>query len=215
VSTRADQRRWEIALVAAELFDRRGFHNTSMANIAEAVGVRKPTLYHYFPSKDDILFAIHDEFIELLIQRQERRLETAMPVGHLLREIMGDVLELMETHRGHVRVFIEHRRELSGEAYEAITRKREKYEDMIRAVFARGAAEGTLRPVDPGLATLALAGMCNWAYQWYQGDGRLATRDIAYIFWDYLYNGMAAQPRVAGAMSPGAMVGVDGDGPVE
>jgi AcrR family transcriptional regulator len=196
---RADARRQEIASKAAELFDAKGYHSASMENIAAAVGVRKPTLYHYFPSKDHILYAIHDEFIDLLIGRQERRLAAAMPADQVLREIMGDILELMETHRGHVRVFFEHHRELTGEPYERIAEKRLHYEEMVRAVIAQGAEEGTLRHVDPDLATLALAGMCNWTYQWYRPDGPLASRDVAYVFWDFLLNGLAAAPTGSGS----------------
>jgi TetR/AcrR family transcriptional regulator, cholesterol catabolism regulator len=191
VASRVNARRADIATKAAALFEEKGFHNASMENIAEAVGVRKPTLYHYFPSKDDILYEIHDEFIELLIQRQERRAAVAMPPVHMLREIMGDVLELMDTHRGHVRVFFEHRRELNDTQYAAIAAKREHYENMVREVIVRGSEDGTLRNLDPDLATLALGGMCTWAYQWYRPDGRLASRDIAYIFWEYLMFGFA------------------------
>ncbi len=191
---RADARRADIATKAAELFDSKGYYNASMESIAEAVGIRKPTLYHYFPSKDHILYAIHDEFIEMLISRQERRLAARMPADQELREIMRDILELMETHRGHVRVFFEHHRELSGEPYERIAEKRLRYEQMVKDVMTQGAEEGTLRSVDPELATLALAGMCNWTYQWYRPDGDLASRDIAYLFWDFLLNGLGTGP---------------------
>src|ERR1019366_6225857 len=93
-------------------FDTRGFQATSMEDIADAVGLRKPSLYHYFKSKDDILFLIHDEFIELLLQRHLHRLEIGVEPKILLLEAMSDMLELMDTHRGHIRVFFEARREL-------------------------------------------------------------------------------------------------------
>lgn len=197
VAGRADKRRAEIAATAAILFEERGFHNTSMEVIADAVGVRKPTLYHYFPSKDDILFAIHDDFIERLIGRQERRKAAAIPPDHVMREIMADIFELMDTHRGHVRVFFEHHRELTGAPYEEIARKRRLYRAMVREVFVEGAASGAFREdLDPDLAVFAMAGMCNWAYQWYRSAGPLGSRDIAYVFWDYLLNGVSALPAV-------------------
>jgi AcrR family transcriptional regulator len=199
----ADRRRAEIARVAADLFEERGYHNTSMEVIGDAVGVRKPTLYHYFPSKDEILYAIHDEFIELLIERQVRRELVAMPADQALREIMSDILELMETHRGHVRVFFEHHRELSDKPYQAIAEKRNRYQSMVRDVFVTGSKDGLLREsLDPDMATLALAGMCNWAYQWYRPNYKLGSREIAYVFWDFLLHGIAGDPaatRKAGA----------------
>ena len=180
---------------AASLFDRRGYHLASMEDIADAVGVRKPTLYHYFGSKDEILFWIHEEFIDQLIERQERRADAAMPVEQLVLEVMSDILELMDTHRGHVRVFFEHHRELPAAEHAAIAAKRATYEAAVAATIERGIEEGVFRPVDVKLATLALFGMCNWAYQWYRSEGPLRSREIAYVFWDVLLNGVGAPGR--------------------
>lgn len=189
--TPASERPAEVIAKAAELFDTRGFHNTSMEDIADGVGLRKPTLYHYFSSKDEILHRIHDEFIELLIQRQEQRLTQGMQTKILLLEAMGDVLELMQTHRGHVRVFFESHRELPPVEHEEIAAKRQHYETLIREVFDRGVAEGVFRELPTALVTKGMFGMCNWAYQWYQDDGAMRPRDIAYLFWDMLLNGIA------------------------
>ena len=92
--TAADARRAEVITLAADLFDRHGYASVSMEQIAAAAGMAKPTLYHYFRAKDEILRGIHETFIDLLLGA------------------MTDIFGLMETHRGHVRVFFEHHREL-------------------------------------------------------------------------------------------------------
>jgi AcrR family transcriptional regulator len=186
-------RREEVIERAAALFDEGGYYATSMEDIAEAVGVRKPTLYHYFGSKDEILFWIHEEFIDLLISRQDRRIGTGMTPEQLVLEIMGDILELMETHRGHVRVFFEHHRELPEDEHAAIAAKRAQYESAVADVIRRGIDDGAFRDVDVKLATLALFGICNWSYQWYRSNGPLRPREIAYKFWDMFLNGVAAR----------------------
>ena len=58
-------------------------------------------------------------------------------------------------------------------------------EDVIR----RGIETGELRDLDPRLTTLALFGMCNWAYQWFSPDGPLRSRQLAYFFWDLFLRG--------------------------
>jgi AcrR family transcriptional regulator len=199
VTGAALDRRVEIVTKAAELFDTRGFHATSMEDIADAVGLRKPSLYHYFKSKDDILFLIHDEFIELLSSRHLQRLEIGMEPKTLLLEAMGDIMELMETHRGHVRVFFEAHRELPEDKHDAIVEKRTRYQRMITEVLEEAIATGELRPVSADLAAQGLFGMCTWAYQWYRPDGPLRPRDIAYFFWDSLMNGLASRPADAPA----------------
>lgn len=186
----ADERRQQIVTLAAGLFDKTGYSNTTMDDIAREVGVAKPTLYHYFPSKDDILHAIHEEFIDLLIERHEARLDTGLRPEQLLLEVMADILELMETHRGHVRVFFEHHRELPAEARGPIKLKRDRYEKIVEGLIAEGVESGVLRPIDPHLAALATFGMCNWAYQWYSPHGRLRSREVAYQFWNYLVYGL-------------------------
>ena len=186
----SDERRQQIITRAAGLFDKSGYSNTTMDDIARDVGVAKPTLYHYFPSKDDILHAIHEEFIDLLIERHVARVDTGLRAEQLLLEVMADILELMETHRGHVRVFFEHHRELPAEARGPIKRKRDRYEKIVEDLISEGVETGVLRPTDAHLAALATFGMCNWAYQWYRPGGRLRSRELAYQFWNYLVYGL-------------------------
>ena len=202
----ADERRQQIVTAAAQLFDEAGYVNTTMSDIAQTVGLAKPTLYHYFGSKDEILHSIHEEFIDLLIFRHEQRLGTALRHEQLLLEVMADVLELMETHRGHVRVFFEHFRELPADAQEPIRRKRDHYELMVRDLFREGIRIGVFRDTDPRLATLATFGMCNWAYQWYRSSGELRSRDIAYQFWSYLMDGVGTPRQVDVPAVPAALV---------
>lgn len=191
---RADARRRDIVATAAQLFETEGFGTTSMERIARAVGLAKPSLYHYFASKDDILFAIHEEFINLLIERQEQRAVARLSPPQELLEVFGDVFDLMDTHRGHVRVFFEHYRELPVSQQEVIKAKRDAYERSIEAVIVAGNESGELRGVDPRLVTLALFGMSNWAYQWFRSGGPLTARQIAVQFWDYLMRGIGSEP---------------------
>jgi AcrR family transcriptional regulator len=186
-----DERRQEIVNTASHLFDANGYSSTTMEDIARTLAIAKPTLYHYFASKEEILFWIHEQFIDLIIDRHEKRLLVGLDPNQLLLEVMADILELMETHHGHVRVFFEHHRELPDSQREIIRLKRDHYESMIENVFVIGTESGAFRFVDPKLATLAMFGMCNWAYQWYQTQGSMRTRDIAYVFWGILVRGVA------------------------
>lgn len=194
---RAADKRQEIVATAAALFETEGYATTSMASIARAMGLAKPTLYHYFSSKDDILFAIHDEFIDLLIQRRDQRASTELGPEDELREVFGDVFELMDSHRGHVRVFFEHYRELPEEQQLVIRAKRDDYESWVERTVQDGNDQGSFRQVDPRLVTLALFGMSNWAYQWYRSGGPLTARQIAVHFWDYLIRGIGTPSSAA------------------
>ena len=194
--TAADRRRRQILDEAARLFDERGYHTTSMEDIAEAVGIRKPTLYHYFRSKVEILDTVYQETIGELIARQEQRATISMTPEQRVLETMADVLETIDARHGHVRVFFEHHRELPEDRHEEIMARRERYHQELVAIIQTGIDDGTFRPeLDPQLAALLIFGACNWAYQWYRPGGPLRARDLAYAFWDMLVRGMENPDR--------------------
>ena len=186
----SDERRQAIVASAATLFEQQGYATASMESIARQVGLAKPTLYHYFASKDDILFAIHEEFIDLLIERINERSARSLTPSEQLRGVVEDVLGLMRSHRGHVRVFFEHYRELPAAQQEVIRAKRDSYESVVTGIIESGIATGQLRPVHPRLLSLAMFGMTNWAYQWYRADGPLDVPDLAAVFWGILADGI-------------------------
>lgn len=192
-----EQRRNQVVTAAAGLFDSAGYARVTMGDIARNIGIAKPTLYHYFDSKDDILLAIHEEFIDLLIAQHDERAVSGVPPERLLLEAMGDILELMETHRGHVRVFFEHHRELPPGACAAIRKKRDDYELEIQNLFDRAIQAGAFVQQDSRLPALAMFGMCNWAYQWYRPGGPLAPREVAEQFWLLLVRGLGDPSLVA------------------
>ena len=174
------------------LFDRAGYHEVNLRQIAEASGISKAPVYHYFERKDELLMRIHEEFIDLLLAAEAGR--DPLPPAEHLRALMADVLGLMATHRGHVRVFFEHVRELSEADQATIRERRDRYQALVEGVVARGMATGAFRAGDPRLVTLAVFGMCNWAYQWYRPDGDRSTREIADSFYDLVINGLRRDP---------------------
>jgi TetR/AcrR family transcriptional regulator, cholesterol catabolism regulator len=191
----ASTRRLEIASLAAELFDARGYHNTSMEDIAEAVGLRKPTLYHYFKSKDEILYEIHNEMIDLINSRHEARLAAGVESqSAALKALMGDVIELMETHPGHLRIFFEHHRELPGDYKAAIREKRARFRQYVKDAISGGIAGGEFHEVDVELTTLAVLGMANWTYQWLRPSSGRTAAEVTDSFWRLAMRGIAVDP---------------------
>jgi TetR/AcrR family transcriptional regulator, cholesterol catabolism regulator len=179
-----------IVETAARLFDTAGYSNTSMDAIAKEVGLAKPTLYHYFRSKSDILIEIHETFIDPLIEAQLARLaQEATPTEQLVGA-MTDILSLMESRRGHVRVFFEHHRELPPASKRSLVRRRARYQEMMVEIFRAGIEAGEFRPVEPEAAALAVFGMCNWAYQWWTPGKGLSPEEEAERFASMMIDGI-------------------------
>lgn len=185
-------RRADILAKSAALFAEHGYHSTSVNEIAEAVGISKPTLYHYIKSKEEILYWIHHEFSEWLLDRLHQRDDVPMTHEQRILETMADIFMLMQTRSGQVRTFFEHFRELPADRQSEIQDSRDQYFDEVRSMFVDAMAAGELRQIDPTFTTLAMFGVCNWAYQWYRPDGPMEPREIAYVMFDILSNGWSS-----------------------
>jgi TetR/AcrR family transcriptional regulator, cholesterol catabolism regulator len=172
-------RRAEIIDAAAALFDDHGFHGASTSAIAERSGTAKATVYHYFRSKHDLLFAIHEEWIDGLIDGFRARERDIHDPVELLHQVFRDLLALIDAKPGHVRVFFECYRELPDDLLAEARTKRDLYEGLVEDTLLRGMRDGTVAWQDPRTATFGLFGMCNWAYQWYRPDGALTHTEIA------------------------------------
>jgi TetR/AcrR family transcriptional regulator, cholesterol catabolism regulator len=180
---------------AAHLFDLNGYHATSMEAIAEVAQVAKPTLYYYFPSKDYILWAIHDEIIEELIAKLEARTKTSEDAAWLLRSVVSDLLEFCVRKPGHVRVYLDHYRSLPEEYRGKATERRNVYERMVENVVRDGMATGIFRQMDPHIVTLAVFGACrtfNWSHDWSRSEAAPDTYVIVTVLNDVFINGLKA-----------------------
>lgn len=184
-------RRAQIRRVAASLFDANGYRETSMDAIADAVGIRKASVYYYFPSKDQLLVELHEEMIELIISAQEARIgDPAYPPRRMLLAIMTDLVTLQESHPGHLKIFFQHYRELPEPVRTTIADKREHYRRLLIRVLREGAEAGEFTEIDPEFTAMAVLGMCNWTYQWFRPGGRLTAAEVAERFWSMLRTGI-------------------------
>jgi AcrR family transcriptional regulator len=194
VSTRlaGDVRRRQIRSEAARLFDEFGYGETSMDRIADAVGIRKASLYYYFPSKDRLLIEMHDEMLELITSAHEGRVAAGDSAESQVVGMMTDIISLQETHPGSLRVFFEHYRELPEPERGDIIARRSRYGDFMRQALEAGVASGEFKPMDARLTSFAILGMANWSYQWFKPGGRMSAADVAASFWAVAMNGISA-----------------------
>jgi AcrR family transcriptional regulator len=189
VAEKRDRRRREILRAALRAFREKGYHATTLEAIAEHLGVRKAALYHYFPDKDAILHACHQESLAELdrIRAGARDHATAAEqLAHLIREhvrVMTDTLE------GSPLAF--EVSALSPERQAEVIAGRDRYERALRRVIARGVEEGEFRHVNPKTAAFAILGAINWIARWYRPEGSLHADELGREFADHLIGGLA------------------------
>lgn len=190
LTDRGVTKRREIAHAAARLFARKGYSETGMDDIADALKVSKPALYHYVRSKGELLFLIHDELIELLTRRLQDQLDSGLPPASILRATIEDTVSVMESHPGHLKVFFEHFREIPKPKWTVAKRKRDHYFGLVEGLIEAGVQRGEIVADNPRLTTLAIFGMVNWSYQWYRPRGEMTPAEVADYFWRLLFDGI-------------------------
>lgn len=194
ITAPAGGRKAQITSVAARLFNEQGFHETSMEDVAKAVGIKKPTLYHHVKSKAQIVAWIHDECVEAVGPPLESYLKSDFTASEILRRVAMDIFRLLEDRPGYLRVYFEHHRDLDPRSRSRIRKKRDEYWANVRRVIERGNESGEFNVSNPTLASMAFFGMCNWGYQWYRPGGSRSASEIG----DYV-----CSIFLAGALAPG------------
>lgn len=191
----ADKRRAQITRNAARLFQEVGFNRTSVNDIAESLGMGKPTLYHYVKSKAEIVLAIHDEVYDMMMGEFQRRLKENQGPRELIRGLCHDIISSMETHPGYLRVYFEHHRELPPEVQANARRRRDRFQKLVEDAIEAGVQQGIFKTASVRLATLAVFGMCNWSYQWYRPGGPMTATETADFLFETFIRGLEVRPE--------------------
>ena len=185
----------QVYAAALRLFREKGYHATSMQDIAAAVGLYKGSLYHYIGGKEELLVQAFERAMGGLLVDVERIVaDTSLRPSAQLRLVIGAHVEAVAENLDALTVYLHEFRALAGESLDNVRAQRERYAQLVGEVVARGARVGEFRVPDVGVATLAMLGMCNWVAQWYQPDGRLSPREIGTRFADLLLDGLLVRP---------------------
>src|ERR671936_2466471 len=181
-------RRVELTRAAARLFAEKGYHGTSIGDLAEALGVQKGSLYHHIESKQDLLWeALRDgaEAFHAALDAIPDELPATEKIRLALRAHLRVVAEQLDV----ATVFVREWRYLDGERRDRFVAERRRYEERFRALFREGRELGELRAdLDDGTAALLALSAANWAYTWLHPGSD--TDDLADRFTALLLDGM-------------------------
>jgi TetR/AcrR family transcriptional regulator, cholesterol catabolism regulator len=181
-------RKSELTRQAARLFAEKGYHGTSIGDLAEAMGVQKGSLYAHIDSKADLLWAVaHDGAIAFhsALDTVPEELPAAEKIRLALRAHLRVIAEQLEV----ATVFIREWRYLEGTRRDEFVAERRRYEERFRALFREGRELGDLRTdLDEGTATLLGLSAANWAYTWLRPG--VDTDELADRFFAFLLDGM-------------------------
>jgi AcrR family transcriptional regulator len=188
-------RKRELTREAARLFAEKGYHGTSIGDLAGAMGVQKGSLYAHIQSKADLLWEVARDGATAFHAALDR-VPDDLPATEKIRLGLRAHLRVVAEQLDVATVFIREWRYLVGERRDEFVAERRRYEERFRALFREGRELGELRAdLDDATATLLALSAANWAYTWIKPE--TDTDELADRFYDFLLNGMRgyATPR--------------------
>jgi AcrR family transcriptional regulator len=189
--SRFSRKRALIIKAAAHTFGRKGFHATTLEEIAAHLKVTKASLYYYFSTKEELLYEVHLLSMQDLLHRVEKVLEKeSSPVTKLQAMVTEHLKILAGDYEGAI--LLQQEYELPPKYREEIIRLRDRYEQQMLGVIREGVLERVFRVKDPRIMVRMLLGSVNWFLRWYRADGRLSVDEIADAYMDAIFYGLLA-----------------------
>ncbi|GII20917.1 TetR/AcrR family transcriptional regulator [Planosporangium mesophilum] len=181
-----------LVAAAVHLFAEKGFDSTSVQEIVERAAVTKGAMYHYFRSKDDLLYEIYHGLISQQLADLDRILGAGGTPGEVIRAVIVDLVETTTERLAEAAVFAREMHKLSAEPMAALKAQRRRYHEVFRDLVARGQADGAFASVaSADTVTLIVFGIVNQLPRWYQPDGPKSPRQLADEIADFVLAGLA------------------------
>jgi AcrR family transcriptional regulator len=182
--------------VAVELFSQRGYHATSMREIAAAAGIRPAAIYHWFASKEAILVHLQDTFMDELtaavVAAVERHERPALRLAAAVREHVV----FHGNHRQAAFVTDSEIRALTPGPRERLIAQRDAYQARFHAMIRDGVRDGALRSSNARVATYAILLQCTGVALWFDPDGPLGLEEVAELHVELVLGSLQASPEL-------------------
>lgn len=194
-------KRQAILREAAASFNRRGYHGTSLSDIAQTLGVSKAALYTYVKSKDELLFYCHWAAMDAAVDSLHQAREAG---GSALEQFCGTLrnyLRMIMSNEACYVVLLEEQA-LSPEKVAQIIERRDRFESELRGLVAAGILDGSIAPCNPKLAVFAALGAMNWVQKWYTPGGAWTSEQTVTAVVELIERMVSARPSAALTIDP-------------
>jgi len=191
-----DERLNYLLKAATQTIAREGYHNASMRMVAKEAGVSLAGLYHYFDSKEEMLFLIQFRSFNSLLNNLKEKLHGVDDPVEQLRVMISGYVSHFSEHLMALKVCSHELDSLAGSAYETCREIRLEYYLLARSIIDRiltlHAPNTTL---DRRIATMSLFGTMNWLYRWYNPRRDCAPKTLAKQISDQFLHGLLNPPN--------------------
>jgi AcrR family transcriptional regulator len=176
---------------ATKLFAKKGFDRTSVQEIVEAAGVTKGAMYHYFDSKDDLLYEIYARVLREQTDQLEKVAVTEAPLRERLTAAASDVVVSTIANLDDNTIFMQSMHQLSAEKRKAVRAERRKYHERFRSLIEEGQESGEFRADKPADVVVDFFfGSVHHLGSWYRRTGTLSARQVGDHYADLLLDAL-------------------------
>lgn len=185
-----EAKRYAILEAAARIFNERGYHSTSMSDVADALSVSKPFLYYYIKDKEDLLFQCSNIATEQLGSLLDDVRKAEVNGWQRLEMLFRRYIHVMTTDFGICLIRNTAAGNMAVEKREKLWTGRRRLNREVERIIAQGIADGSIRSCDPKKLSFAMFGSFNWITFWYQSSGPQKPEAIADYFLDIFARGV-------------------------
>lgn len=183
------EKREAVLRAAVQMFNARGFHATSLDDVAARLGISKPTIYHYLGNKDQVLFECVTRGLDQLRAAADAARQVPGTGLDRLKAFLRQYAEINMDDFGRC-VIRTGEESLSPESSERFRKLKREIDLALRAMISDAVADGSAQADDVRLAAFTLAGALNWPARWYRSDGPEQAEDLARRMVDLLCMGL-------------------------
>ncbi|MGE0179671.1 MAG: TetR/AcrR family transcriptional regulator [Sphingomonas sp.] len=182
-----DKRREAIVAAAARLYAKHGFQGASVADLAKACDTSKSLIYHYFPSKDDILHAVMAEHLEALVEAANEAVQGGTAEDQLRTLTMSFMRHYVGAQDRH-KVLLNELDNLPAAARDDVVAKQRRVIAITETIIAEIAPDQDAR-----VSAMLFFGMINWTHTWFDPAGPVMPEMLAMRVVDMMLRGLSAQ----------------------
>jgi AcrR family transcriptional regulator len=179
--------------VATRLFARHGFEGTSVQDIVDAAGVTKGAMYHYYGSKDDLLFEVYHQLLTMQMSHLTDIVKGSGTPQERLRAAAIDVVESSLASLDDMIVFFRSLHMLPDDRQTQVRAERRAYQDVFRGLVEEGMAAGVFRTeVSADIVVHYFLSTVNQLGSWFHPEGALTAREVGEQYAELLLSGLRA-----------------------
>ncbi len=179
-TARARQKRRRVMDAAAELIADKGYHETSMRDIAAALNMSAASLYHYFPGKEDLVVALQREYFDELLHAARSRIDTLSDPIERLYGFVQTHMDFFVQNISLIRVLLHEDMGLTRANRDELRRYKQEYIQLCESLVTEVPRDPGAPRIDTRLVVFSLFGMMNWFYTWQHAVPDVKGEDLAF-----------------------------------